>query len=254
MSDFFRDRLFTTNAIHGMFNEYGDKYIVSMQGYNHEDRIISEADQLPNEDGNSTIGYELDVRGWPSRYSYVPEGGISLGNKFFTWKNGQIYMHNSNTQNRNTFYNPELPLLEDGMLNPDFDPTLGFTPSHVQVIFNDNPSAVKEFLTLGWEGDNDWVVTNINTENFEEQINTLQLNQVTREGKHFIPIVSEVPNTYVIDPAGTYTGSDGQTYRGEGTKLKSGIKGFYNNVTLTNSSTEARELFSINTENFISSN
>ena len=127
--------------------------------------------------------------------------------------------------------------------------------SHVQVIFNDNPSAVKEFLTLGWEGDNDWVITNINTENFEEQINTLQLNQVTREGKHFIPIVSEVPDTYVLDNTnGTYAGSDGNMYRGEGTKLKSGIKGFYNNVTLTNSSTEARELFSINTENFISSN
>ena len=151
-------------------------------------------------------------------------------------------MHNSNAQNRNTFYNPLIPT--DEM----YDPTLGFTPSHVQVIFNDQPSAVKEFLTLGWEGDNDWVVTNINTENFEEQINTLQLNQVTREGKHFIPIVSEVPNTYVLDPAGTYTGSDGQTYRGDGTKLKSGIKGFYNNVTLTNSSTEARELFSINTK------
>ena len=58
----------------------------------------------------------------------------------------------------------------------------------------------------------------------------------------------------MIDPAGTYMGSDGNMYRGEGTKLKSGIKGFYNNVTLTNESTEKRELFSINTENFISSN
>ena len=235
MSDFFRDRLFTTNAIHGMFNEYGDKYIVSMQGYDHTDRIIDPNDVLPNEDGNSTIGYELDVQGWPSRYSFVPEGGISLGNKFFTWKNGQIYMHNSNTQNRNTFYNPLIPT--DEM----YDPTLGFTPSHVQVIFNDNPSAVKEFLTLGWEGDNDWVVTNINTENFEEQINTLQLNQVTREGKHFVPIVSEVPDTYLLanadqvtdDMVVKYTGSDGQMYIGNGTKLKSGIKGFYNNVTLT---------------------
>ena len=234
MSDFFRDRLFTTNVVHGMFNEYGDKYIVSMQGYDHTDAIIDPNDILPNEDGNATIGYELDVQGWPSRYSYIPEGGVSLGNKFFTWKNGQIYMHNSNSQNRNTFYNPLIPT--DEM----YDPTLGFTPSHVQVIFNDNPSAVKEFLTLGWEGDDDWVVTNINTENFEEQINTLQLNQVTREGKHFIPIVSEVPDTYLLanadqvadDMVVKYTGSDGQMYIGNGTKLKSGIKGFYNNVTL----------------------
>ena len=270
MSDFFRDRLFTTNVVHGMFNEYGDKYIVSMQGYNHTDAIIDPNDVLPNEDGNSTIGYELDVKGWPSRYSYIPEGGISLGNKFFTWKNGQMWMHNSNTAGRNQFYDEVNPAFVDMATTPDESERIRSQyNSHVQVIFNDNPSAVKEFLTLGWEGDNDWVVTNINTENFEEQINTLQLNQVTREGKHFIPIVSEVPNTYVmatqvqIDDENIvkYAGSDGNMYVGglrtdgePDVKLKSGIKGFYNNVTLTNSSTEARELFSINTENFISSN
>ena len=181
-----------------------------------------------------------------------------------------MWMHNSNTAGRNQFYDEVNPAFVDMATTPDEPERIRSQyNSHVQVIFNDNPSAVKEFLTLGWEGDNDWVVTNINTENFEEQINTLQLNQVTREGKHFIPIVSEVPNTYVmatqvqIDDENIvkYAGSDGNMYVGglrtdgePDVKLKSGIKGFYNNVTLTNSSTEARELFSINTENFISSN
>ena len=235
MSDFFRDRLFTSTRIHGMFDEYGDKYVVSMQGYDQNDTIIDPADRLPGEDGNTTISYDLDVQGWPSRMSWVPEGGISLGNKFYSWNNGQIYEHNSNTAARNNFYGTQYN-------------------SEVEIIFNDDPSAVKEFLTLNYEGTPDWTVVGIDTES-EDTALTSTWPFVSKENKFFTPIVS-TENIYGFTDIGmgSAMADDGTTVYIQGTKDKSGIKGFYNNVRLRNEQTTKQELFSIGTENFISSN
>ncbi len=213
-----------------MFNEYSDKYIVSMQGYDMDDPTIDDDDRITGEDGNITIGYELDVKGWPSRYSFIPDAGISLGNKFFTFNEGKIYMHNSNAVPRNNFY--------DEQFN-----------STVEIIFNDNPSTVKEFLTLGYEGTEGWTVSKIDTESEDTFIETNNFPFISKEGKWFKPIVS-TEDVYGI------TGHDGTDYTTEviGTREKSGIKGFYNVVELTNDSTEKAELFAINTENFLSSN
>ena len=241
MNDFFRDRLHSASKIVGMYDDYSDAYVVSVQGYNADDAIIDPSDLLPGESGTSnvTLKYETAVEGWPSFLSYIPEEGVSLNNKFFTWKEGLLYMHNSNdaTIARNQFYTD--------------DPVA----SEIQVIFNDQPSTVKEFLTLGYEGTAGWEVTNIDTESQDASIGVMaDWPFKSKEGKFFKPIVADVPSTYVLDPTGTYEGSDGQMYRGEGTKQKSGIKGFYNNVTLTNDSTDKAELFAINTENYLSSN
>ena len=234
LTDFFRDRLFTSTYIQGMFDEYGDKVIMSLQGYDHTDDIIDPNDQLPGEDGNTTVAYDLDVQGWPSRMSYIPEGGLSLGNKFYSWKGGKMYMHNSNNVPRNNFYGSQYN-------------------SEVEVIFNDNPSSVKEFLTLSYEGTEGWEVNGINTES-EDPALTSTWPWVKKENKFFAPIVSQ-ENTYIIDPNGTILADDNTTMLSiSGTKDKSGIKGFYNNVSLKNESTSKAELFAINTEAFVSSN
>ena len=227
MADFFRDRLFSSERVWGMFDDYSDKYTVSIQGYNQNDLIIDDADRLPGETNEITIGYELDVQGWASRMSFIPEGGVSLNNKFYTWKNGQLYMHNSNTTPRNNFYGTQYN-------------------SEVEVIFNDNPSAVKEFLTIGYEGTDGWDAVTVDVEDAEE-INTQSIDFpfVKKEGKYFKPLVFTEPiyeyqNGVIVD--------SGQT------REKSGIKGVYNNVRFRNTSTEKAELFAINTENYISSN
>ena len=234
MSDFFRDRLFSADRIYGMFDDYSDKYIVSVQGYDQNDVIIDPLDALPDESDEVTVGYELDVQGWPSRYSFIPESGLSLNNKFYTWKNGQLYMHNSNTSDRNNFYGTQYN-------------------SEVELVFNDDPSSVKEFLTINYEGTNDWNIVKIDTESEDAVINSTW-PFVTKEGKHFTPIVS-TENIYGFEDQnlGEATSDDGQTVYIQGTQDKSGIKGFYNVTRLRSESTAKSELFSVATENFTSS-
>ena len=227
MDDFFRDRLFSATNIIGMYDDYTDSYVVSVQGYNQNDAIIDPSDQLPGETSNVTLKYETSVEGWPSFLSYIPEMGVTLNNKFFTFKNGQLYMHNSNTAVRNNFYGEQYN-------------------SDIQVIFNDNASAVKEWLTVGYEGTDGWELLTVDTEDSEE-INTQSVDFpfVKKEGKYFKPLV-------FTEPIYEYQG--GEIVDSGRTREKSGIKGFYNNVTLRNTSTESAELFAINSENYISSN
>ena len=227
MDDFFRDRLFSATNIIGMYDDYTDSYVVSVQGYDHTDAIIDPNDQLPGETSNVTLKYETSVEGWPSFLSYIPEAGLTLNNRFYTFKNGQLYMHNSNTAVRNNFYGEQYN-------------------SDIQVIFNDNASAVKEWLTVGYEGTDGWELLTVDTEDSEE-INTQSVDFpfVKKEGKYFKPLVFTEP---------IYEFQNGEIVDSGRTREKSGIKGFYNNVTLRNTSTESAELFAINSENYISSN
>jgi hypothetical protein len=82
-----------------------------------------------------TLTYSDDVKGWTSFYSYIPEAMNSIGNNFYTFKNGQVYKHNVTGVDRNKFY--------------------GATTSEnteVEFIFNDSPSEVKIFKTIELEG------------------------------------------------------------------------------------------------------
>ena len=82
-----------------------------------------------------TISFNEENKGWVSFKSFIPENGISVSNKYFTILDGKLYEHYTASLNNgyNTFYNE-------------------FTPSHVTTIFNDEPSIVKTFHTLNYEG------------------------------------------------------------------------------------------------------
>ena len=238
MNDTFRDRLFSADNIVGMFDNYSDKYIVSIQGYDSADAIIDTNGRFPEElddqgtpltSSDLTLGYEGDVQGWSSRMSYIPESGQTLNNKFYTWRNGRLWMHNSSTSSYNNFYNTQYE-------------------SEIEVIFNDSPSSVKEFLTLGLEGTTGWELISIET---DQDSATLLGDFVVREGKQFQSIVIEEP-VYVFDssmPNNVRPTSD--------TQLKGGAKGFYCKVRLKTTdaaSSTFQELFAINSEAVHSSN
>ena len=97
-----------------------------------------------DENGNdmsSTISFSESVRGWVSRKSFVPEQGVSLSSDYFTFKNGGIFKHNEeiidinsgDDTNRNTFYGT--PYL-----------------STVTTVLNTEPSVIKSFNTIKYEG------------------------------------------------------------------------------------------------------
>ena len=86
------------------------------------------ADTLEN-----TITFREDSKGWVSFKSFKPENAISMANDYYTFNNGKMWMHHAEDVDRNTFYN-------------------NFNESSISVILNDDPSAIKAFNTLNYEG------------------------------------------------------------------------------------------------------
>ena len=258
MSNFFRDRLgalqtttatdndgniFNTAKVLGLYDGHKKNYLVSIQGYNQSDASIG-YESIPNETSNITLAYSLNTQGWTTRCSFIPETGITVHNKFFTFKNGLAYLHHSNTANRNNFY---------GVANN----------SEVQIIFNDNPSFVSDWLALNYEGTTGWLVPEI----IGEQDSTYNITNVRlldsedsnfngwflKEGKYHGSIVGTQP-VYVIQP-GSSIGSDGfypLVQDGSNTQDISGTKGFFLKARFKNESTSACELASVGSEYYIS--
>ncbi len=86
-----------------------------------------------------TIGYSPDNSGWSSFYSFFADYMIGMNNNFYTFKHGNLYIHNSNSV-RNNFYGVQYT-------------------STIRTVFNDAPTEPKLFRTLGIVGDEGWAAT-----------------------------------------------------------------------------------------------
>ena len=102
----------------GAFDPFYDQYIV----YN---------------EGDYPLTYDERIDGWTSFFTFEPEFMIGMNNNFFSFKNGDLYVHNSDNVNRNFFY--------------------GFDfPSKVSLMVNEEPSTIKEMQALSIEGNVSW--------------------------------------------------------------------------------------------------
>ena len=89
------------------------------------------------------IAFDTQGQKWVTRYSYIPEGMERLKNRFFSFKDGSIYIHDKGTNN--TFYGTAAPSL-------------------IKIISNFNPSLVKTFDAISIEGNDTWSATFSNTD------------------------------------------------------------------------------------------
>ena len=89
------------------------------------------------------IAFDTQGQKWVTRYSYVPEGMEHLKNRFFSFKDGSIYIHDKGTNN--TFYGSA-------------------SPSLIKIISNFNPSLVKTYDAISVEGNDTWSATFSNTD------------------------------------------------------------------------------------------
>jgi len=90
----------------------------------------------------TTLTYSDDKRtpGWPSFYSYIPDYMKGLNGFFYTFKNGELYRHNTN-ETRNNYYNVQYT-------------------SSIKSVFNPEPTlSIKLFKTMSYESDDKWSVT-----------------------------------------------------------------------------------------------
>jgi len=88
---------------------------------------------------NYTLTYSDNVQGFPSFYSFIPEWSIGMNNHFYTFKGGNIYLHNSN----NTYNN---------YYGIQYDST-------ITSVFNDAVLENKLFKTINLQGVDAWGTT-----------------------------------------------------------------------------------------------
>ena len=150
------------------------------------DTIVS-VSQVKEELPNYTVSFSEPSKGWVSFKSWIHENGVSLNNEYYTFNGGDLYQHHVEDVPRNTFYDNHVE-------------------SSVQVLFNENPSNVKSFQTLNYEGtqsritedfqDNQywdnkekfgWYVDNIYTDLQEGKIHEFK----EKEGKWFSQVQGE---------------------------------------------------------------
>ena len=137
MVDYFADNLkdVTLYRILGTYDEKKSEYNVTI-----EDRYFLNADgsKRIHEKGDSyytTVSWNQKAEGWTSFKTFYPEQGVSINNSYFTWKNGSMWEHHSNSA-RNTFYGSHAAT----------------DRSSITTIFNDSPSEVKSFNLMNYEG------------------------------------------------------------------------------------------------------
>ena len=86
-----------------------------------------------------TITYSQLVSGWTSFWSYIPDWMIGMNNSFYSWRNGDLYKHNTN-EIRNNFYGTQYS-------------------SSISTILNQEPTTVKMFKTLELNSTTPWNTT-----------------------------------------------------------------------------------------------
>jgi len=96
-----------------------------------------------------TLSFDDKVNGWTSFLTYNPNFGGSVASNFYTWNGANLYKHHSNLD-KNTFYGV-------------------FQPSTVKIVSNQNPSLVKHYKTVNYEGTNNWKIISLKSPAEDEQ-------------------------------------------------------------------------------------
>ena len=166
MSDFFRDKLKSnTNKIVGSYDSYNGQYVVTLDDY--------------------SLTFSEKSKGWVSRVSYAPENAISVNNIFYTFNNGNLWQHNVNSVARNNFYGTQYQ-------------------STLTTVFNQEPSTIKSFKTINYEGTNGWEVPIILTDQQSGYI----IDFEAKEGKWYNNI-SGLDNIDLINKINTLEATNG---------------------------------------------
>ena len=97
---------------------------------------IMSGEVAPNLEGydyfQKTLSFSEQAKGWVSFKSFFAEIGLSLNNEYYTWDEGDMYQHHTNSI-RNNFYGVQYK-------------------STIDILFNDSPEIVKSFTALNYEG------------------------------------------------------------------------------------------------------
>ena len=237
MHDFFRDKLSalgTTrqNRIIGGFDIHTKNYVLSIQ--NQDNSYV-------------TSNFDEDVQGWTSFYTYKPTYTLSLNSSFYSFYDGKLWLHHVQPEEGVTGYGNYYGTVTD---------------STVKVILNSQPSVVKNFKTINYEGATGWQLDSMiasssdatlpinayvaatSIDQLEQQI--FSLNFKKKENKFFANLQQDLTGNITPQPGEVLWGSD-----------ISGIKGFWSTVVMKLNNTTyyniKKELFAVSSNTVESS-
>ena len=147
MTTFFRENLLEeAGNIIGSYDVYSKQYILSLPTYGR------------------SISFKEDVDGWVSTLTFIPDGGVSLNGNYYTCYNGELYLHHASDVERNTFYGAH-------------------DNSGLKLIFNQEPSVIKNFKNLSYEGTTSWSVDSSGIVTDQQDGEIIEFKE--KEGKYF---------------------------------------------------------------------
>ena len=85
-----------------------------------------------------TLAFSEQKKGWPSFFSFIPEFMCGMNNKFYSFKNGNLFVHDEGL--RNNFYGQQ------------------FT-SKMTSVFNNSPLQNELYKTINLQADDPWDIT-----------------------------------------------------------------------------------------------
>ena len=238
MHDFFRDELTGINnetgalepvqKIVGGWDNHTKNYILSIQKNN----------------GNyKTVSYDEGVQGWTSFFSFKPNFMFSLTSSFFSTNAGKLYIHYGSSLHGNFYGTTYL--------------------SDVTVVLNSNPSTVKVFKTVNYEGGEDWTVSSVVASSGDIALTpvskyTLPTNLADLEAEMFSNKFKRKENKYFANIVNNSSPTKGEVIFGAS---MTGVKGFFttfkfslNNASLLEiNGTKKRELFAVSSDTVESS-
>ena len=118
----------------------------------------------------STVTYSEDVKGWVSFKSFIPESGVSLSKDYYTIKDGRVWKHHYN-EIRNKFYD-------------------NTEASTVTAVFNTEPSLIKIFNTLGYEGSQSKVNQYIPASSSTSGLSNIEAYNLTAKDGWFVDYIT----------------------------------------------------------------
>jgi len=110
-----------------------------------------------------TVSHSEKSEGWTSFWSFVPDLMMKLNNRFYSIKNGQLYLHNDESVPRNNFYGVQYN-------------------TKIQTVFNAANAEDKIFKTMVLESNKPWDVS-VETNFANSTIKKEEFNQ--RESRQF---------------------------------------------------------------------
>ena len=145
MSDFFADNLKESSITWGSYDDDKGGYNICLNNLSSEwvnkfsDRIYTNnswqtlSSIQSTNPTTSVITFKESTNGWESRKSFSVEGGISLNDRYYTFKNGNIWEHRTEDSVKNNFYGVQ------------YDSSVAF-------LINEMPNVVKKYKTLNYSG------------------------------------------------------------------------------------------------------